>query len=81
MVYKPLDEKKYLSYLRMVGWTLEKGIDWKLRDESGHFICTIKISHSKRGKQEVVAHSVHKTKQEFTERGLSWPPQKKSKNI
>lgn len=31
MVYKPLDEKTYQRYLKMVGWSLKKGsIDHKL---------------------------------------------------
>ncbi len=74
----------------MVEWSLVKGsIDYKLRDENGYklrdengnFLCAIKIAHGKNSKQEVVAHSVQKTEQEFKKRGWSWPPQKKSKNI
>ncbi len=82
MVYKPLDEKTYLQYLKIVGWSLKKGsVDYKLHDENGTFVCAIKISHGKKTKQEVVARSVHKTEQEFKERGLVWPPKKKSKSI
>lgn len=70
MVYKPLDEKTYRKLLKIVGWDLIKGsIDYKLIDESNAFICAIKISHGKKSKQEVVAHSIHKTEQEFKKRG------------
>lgn len=78
MVYKPLDEKTYRQYLKIVGWSLDKGsIDYKLYDEKGHFVCAIKISHGKKTKQEVVARSVQRTEQEFKSRGLIWPPKKK----
>lgn len=78
MGYKPLDEKIYLQYLKLAGWTLKKGsIDYKLHDEKGNFVCAIKISHGKKTKQEVVARSVNKTEKEFKLRGLSWPPKKK----
>lgn len=78
MIYKPLDEKNYLKLLKLVGWSLEKGsIDYKLFDENKNFVCAIKISHGKKSKQEVVAHSIHKTEQEFKKRGLIWPPKKK----
>lgn len=39
----------------------------------------IKIAHGKNTKREVVAHSVHKTKKKFEERGLQWPPKKSPK--
>lgn len=82
MPFKSLDEKTYRQYLKMVGWSLVKGsVDYKLYDESGTFLCAIKIAHGKSCKQEVVAHSIHKTELEFKKRGLSWPPQKKSKKI
>lgn len=33
MAYKPLDEKTYRKYLRMIDWDLVKGkIDYKLLD-------------------------------------------------
>ena len=81
MTFKPIDEKTYRQYLKIVGWSLVKGsIDYKLLDENGSFLCTIKIAHGKKSKQEVIAHSVHKTKIEFKKRDWSWPPQKKSKN-
>ncbi len=79
---KPLEERKYIAYLKLVGWSLEKGgIDYSLCDESGNYICTIKVIHGKGKKREVSASSVRKTEQEFKERGWLWPPQKKSKNI
>ncbi len=79
---KPLEERKYLAYLRLVKWNLEKGgVDYNLVDENGHFLCAIKIIHAKGKKREVSASSIRKTEQEFKERGWSWPPQKKSKNI
>lgn len=78
MVYKPLDEKTYRKFLKMIGWDLVKGkIDYKLLDDNENFICTIQISHSKRGKQEVTAYSVQKTEREFKNKGLLWPPKKK----
>jgi len=78
MVYKPLDENTYLKYLKAAGWVLEKGgIDYNLYDEKDIFLCSIKISHGKGKKREVVAHSVHKTEQKFKEKGLQWPPKKK----
>lgn len=78
MVYKPLDEKTYLRYLKMAGWSLHKGsIDYKLYDDKSNFVCAIKISHGKKTKTEVVAMSVQKTAREFKERGLVWPPRKK----
>lgn len=82
MIFKPLDEKTYLKYLKLAGWSLVKGkIDYKLLDDKGEFVCAIKISHSSRSKQEVVAYSVQKTKNEFKKRGLVWPPQKKLDSI
>lgn len=77
MVYKPLKENEYRKYLRMVGWKLEKGsIDYKLLDEDGNFLCTIKIAHSKNGEKGVVPDSVKKTEKEFKNRGWMWPPRK-----
>lgn len=82
MVYKPLDVKTYLRYLSQVGWSLKKGsIDWSLIDENSQFLCTIKKAHGRRTKEEIIAPSVHRTKQEFKKRGWVWPPQKKSKKI
>lgn len=78
MVYRPLDEKIYLKFLKVIGWSLVKGsIDYKLLDENDTFICAIKISHGKKSKQEVVARSVHRTEQECKKRGVVWPPKKK----
>ncbi len=78
MVYKPLDEKTYLHYLKLAGWSLKKGkIDHKLYDEKDHFVCTIKRSHGKKSKEEIVAMSIQKTARAFRERGLVWPPKKK----
>ena len=78
---KPLDERKFNAYLKLVGWSLEKGgVDYNLLDEKGHFLCAIKVIHSKGKKREVAASSIRKTEQEFKERGWLWPPQKKLKN-
>lgn len=78
MVFKPLDRKKYWRYIKSVGWHLEKGgIDWNLYDENWVLLCSIKIAHGKNTKEEVVAHSVDKTKKIFKEKGLIWPPKKK----
>lgn len=75
---KPIEERKYISYLKLKKWGLVKGgIDYSLQDENGKFLCTIKISHGKGKKREVSASSVRKTEQEFKERGWLWPPQKK----
>lgn len=82
MVYKPLDENTFLRFLKMVGWSLEKGgFDFSLCNEKGDYLCTIKIIHGKGKKREVASSSVRKTEQKFKERGWSWPPQKKLKNI
>lgn len=79
---KPLEERKYLTFLKLIGWSLKKsGFDYNLCDENGNYLCTIKIIHSKGKKREVAASSVRKTEQEFKERGLLWPPVKKSKSI
>jgi hypothetical protein len=79
---KPLEERKYLAYLRLVGWSLEKsGFDYNLCNEKGNFVCTIKIMHGKQKKREISAASIRKTEIKFEERGLLWPPKKKSKNI
>jgi hypothetical protein len=78
VVFKPLDEKTYLRYLKVAGWNLKKGsIDYKLYDDKDQFVCAIKISHGRNTKEEVVAMSVQKTAREFKERGLVWPPRKK----
>jgi hypothetical protein len=75
---KPLEERKYLSYLKLVGWMLKKGgFDYSLCDENGNYLCTIKIIHAKNKKREVSASSIRKTEKEFLERGWSWPPSKK----
>jgi len=80
MVFKPMSPAILERYLKMVGWSLEKGsIDWNLYDNTGRFVCSVKISHGSRTKSEVSAFSVKKIKQEFKEVGLTWPPQKKSK--
>ena len=76
---KPMSPRDFKHYLSMVDWTLEKGsIDWKLYDENGVFLCAIKISHGNT-KQEVVASSIRNVEKKFKERGLKWPPIKKSK--
>lgn len=78
---KPLEERKYLAYLKLAGWSLKKsGVDYNLLDEKGRFLCAIKIIHAKGKKREISASSIRKTQYEFKERGLSWPSLKKSKN-
>jgi hypothetical protein len=78
MVYKPMSVKMFKSYIKAVGWKLEKGsIDWNLYDGSEAFICSIKIAHGKYTKEEIIADSVNKTKKAFKNRGLTWPPVKK----
>ncbi len=75
---KPLEERKYLALLKIAGWKLEKsGFDYNLVDEMGTYLCTIKISHSKGKKREVVAASIRKTQLEFNMKGKIWPPKKK----
>jgi len=70
--------KKFLQFIRLVNWNLEKGgIDWNLYSDKGQFICFIKIAHGKKTKEEVVAYSVQKTEKAFKERRLTWPPRKK----
>ena len=75
---KPLEERTYLAFLKLVGWRLDKGgMDYKLIDGEGHFLCAIKIMHAKGRKREVSAVSVRKTENEFKVRGWTWPPKKK----
>ena len=75
---KPLEERTYLAFLKLVGWRLDKGgMDYKLIDDEGHFLCAIKIVHAKGRKREVSAVSVRKTENEFKIRGWIWPPKKK----
>ncbi len=77
--YKPMSTKEFEKYLQMVRWHIEKGsIDWKLYDEEQQFVCAILISHGSRTKSEVTANSVQKTKKAFKERGMLWPPKKRS---
>jgi len=79
---KPLEERKYIALLKLVGWSLEKGgVDYNLLDEKRHFLCAIKIEHAKGRKREISAASIRKTEGEFKERGWTWPPKKKLKNI
>lgn len=79
---KPLEERKYTSYLKVVGWNLIKGgIDYNLVDETGNYLCSIKIIHAKGKKREISASSIRKTEQEFKERGWSWPPPRKLKSM
>ncbi|NGX32026.1 MAG: hypothetical protein K1060chlam4_00064 [Candidatus Anoxychlamydiales bacterium] len=63
MTYKPLEERTYRKYLKIVGWKIIKGsIDHKLYDKEGKYVCTIKISHGKSKKKEVAAFYINKTK-------------------
>ena len=78
MPFKPMPTKKYLQYLKEAGWTLEKGgIDWSLKNPEGKYMCSIKIAHGKKQKNEVVGASVRKTEKAFTAKGEKWPPKKK----
>lgn len=81
MPYKPLPRKQFEKYIKFLGWKLEKGsIDWNLYNERGNFICSIIISHGNT-KTEVVASSVKKVEKFVLDKGLTWPPKKKSKSI
>lgn len=63
MVYKPLDERTYLQYLKIVGWQLKKGsIDYKLYDQNNNFVCAIKISHEKLSKKLLPEVSTEQSK-------------------
>ena len=67
-----MEESTYIAYLKMVGWKLSKaGIDYSLFDENGMYVCTIKISHGKGKKREVIAPHVQKTEKKFREKGLN----------
>lgn len=80
MVYKPLDRKVFLQHIKKHGWSLKKGgIDWNLYDENDVLLCSIKIAHGKKTKEEVVAYSVQKTERICKEKGLLWPPKTKKK--
>ena len=62
MAFKPMEESTYIAYLKIVRWSLAKaGIDYSLFDEKNAFVCTIKISHGKGKKREVIAPHVQKT--------------------
>ena len=81
---KPIEEKEYRKHIKRAGWSLRKGsIDYNLYNESGDFMCTIKIIHGKGKKREVSASSVRATKKLYEEdlhaRGLKWPPKKELK--
>lgn len=44
MPFKPMPVKKYLKYIKLANWRLEKGsIDWKLYNEQGAFVCAIMV--------------------------------------
>ena len=56
MVFKPLEKKVFLKYIKSANWSLEKGgIDWNLYDENNVFLCSIKIAHGRHAKEEIVA--------------------------
>ncbi|NGX62319.1 MAG: hypothetical protein K940chlam9_01816 [Chlamydiae bacterium] len=75
---KPIEESEYRKYLKKLGFHLRKGgIDYNLYTESGGFLCSIKIIHSRGKKREVSPSSVRKTEKICKERGLKWPPKKK----
>ena len=65
--------EEFSSSFKNGGLKLEKGsIDHNLYDDQNNLACCIKISHGKRSKSnEVVAHSIKKTENEFKKRGLS----------
>lgn len=74
---KPIPEHLFYRYLRILGWRLEKGgIDYNLYN-GDHFLCSIKIIHSKGKKREISPSSVRKTEKLCEEKGLQWPPKKK----
>ena len=78
MPFKPMPEKEFRQYIKLVGWNLLKGgTDWNLYNEKGNFVCVIVIAHGKNTEKGVKAYSVDKTKKAFKEAGLKWPPKKK----
>ena len=79
MAYKPMEERDYRRFIKIVGWSLSKaGIDYNLLDDKGNYVCSIKITHGKNTKGgEIIAHCVKKTEKEFKLRRLTWPPRKK----
>lgn len=79
MGFKPMEVPILKKYISIVGWILEKGgIDWNLYTEKGDFVCSVKIVHGQGKKTEIAASSVRKIKHAFEQRGLKWPPEKKS---
>ncbi len=82
MSYKPMPLRVYLRYIKLVGWTLEKGsVDYNLFNENGGFLCAIKVTHGNHSKSnDIAAQSVQKTEREFKVRGWTWPPSKKKKS-
>lgn len=46
MPFKPMPEREYRYYIKLVGWTLQKGkVDWNLYTDKGEFVCAIAIAH------------------------------------
>ncbi len=75
---KPIEEKEYRKHVKRLGWLLRKGgIDYNLYNESGDFLCSIKIIHGKGKKHEVSPSSVRKTEKLCGARKIKWPPRKK----
>lgn len=74
---KPIPEHLFNKYLKILGLHMEKGhIDYNLY-EGKHFLCAIKVMHSKGKKREISPNSVRKTEKICKKMGLEWPPQKK----
>lgn len=63
-----MKRRDYEKWIRQHGWFLEKGgMDWKLKDAEGVFVCNIKITHPG---GEVPKFHVALTRKTLKERGL-----------
>jgi len=74
---KPIPEQLFNRHLKILGLRLEKGgIDYNLY-EGSHFLCSIKVMHSKGKKREISPDSVRKLEKICEKMGVPWPPRKK----
>lgn len=68
MPFKPLKRRVYEKWISSFGWSLQKGsIDWNLLDESGNWVCSIKITHPG---NEIPPRHVVLTEKRLKERGF-----------
>lgn len=67
MPFKPMSRKAYEKWIDGFGWSYKKaGTDYDLLDENGKRVCTINFL---KGKAEIAAFYVEKTRKALNERG------------